>query len=178
MKTTIGLALAVFNKGGKILLIERERDDSIVNISYRGCLELPIMAARETNEDTIPCDYLARELIQGMLKKLGVEFPVSSLAAFYPVAFKTPTGEYDVAMITTLKLGVLKIPERIKAKWVSPKELEKLTAEFVPADGSEKGKGLLSGKGRQYRLALMAFMYGSSNSAFQEKAAKLLKDLK
>lgn len=188
LKTTVGVAAGIFNSEGKLLLRRRVEHDSITGIDYYGCYELPVVAVLETEQESIPYDYLCQELMRGVREELGVIISVDPMPAFYPVMFKGPQG-YDLAMITLIlpkDVAVATPGEDIKGEiiFVLPQELNDLARKYVPAKKDkegiiiEPGKGLLSGFGkRQHCMAMKAFSIACINRTYQGEAESTLKKI-
>jgi len=185
IKTMVGVTVAIFNEEGKLLWREREEHDSITDKDYYGCWELPVIAVQETEEKSIPYNYLNKQLIEGVKREVGIDISeyLDPMPAFFPVMFKNPKGEYDLAMITSL--GVVKEkPTKGKTIYVSPEEANDLAKEYEPLKKDEEGmilspgKGLLSGFGyRQHCMTMKAFEVGSPNPQYREEGEKTLAEI-
>ena len=142
LKTTVGVTVGIFNTEDKLLLRKRIEHDSITNIDYAGNWELPVVAVQETEDASVPYDYLCRELVRGVKEELGVIIDIDSMSAFYPVMFKGPQG-YDLAMITPLQaknIAAAAPGEDVKGEiiFISPQELNDLAREFISLTEAKK----------------------------------------
>lgn len=183
MKTTVGVTVGIFDSEGKLLLRRRKEHDSITNLDYYGCWELPVVAIQETDAEVIAYDFLCRELVRGVKAETGFEIHVDLMPPFYPVAFKYK-GEYDLAMVTPVCKILGQEPTENKIIFVDPVQLNTLAWEYAPvkkdAGGRvvEEGKGLVSGYGkRMHCLGLKALAIGSSNSYSRHKAGEFLSEI-
>ncbi|MCK5044693.1 hypothetical protein KAR26_03105 [Candidatus Parcubacteria bacterium] len=179
IKTTVGVAVGIFNNNGELLLKRRKQIPSITKESYYGCWELPLIAVPETKEKKIPYNYLGLVVKREIKKRWGIDIFLDPIPALYPTMFKTPAGDYDLAMITVVEAMIMELPESIEIKWVSPSDLNLLAVKFVPAKMDKgkiikNGEGLLSGKKRQFHMALKAIKVGSPFPEYRRTANEFL----
>lgn len=175
IKTMVGVTVAIFDEEGKLLYREREEHDSITDKDYYGCWELPVVAVQETEEKSIPYNYLNKQLVEGVKREVGIDISkyLDPMPAFYPVMFKNTKGEYDLAMITLLG-AIEEKPTKGKTIFVSPRDANNFAKEYEPLKKDKTGrilspgKGLLSGFGyRQHCMTMKAFKIGSPNPGYR-----------
>lgn len=184
IKTMVGVTAGIFNKEGKLLLRRRKEHDSVTDRDYYGCWELPVVAAQDTDERSIPYHYLSLKLAEGVEAEIGIKILVNPMPAFYPVMFKNDKGEYDLAMITSVGVVKQRPPKDKEVIYVSPQKLNELAEEYAPVKKDKEGKiiqegrGLLGGKGkRQHCMALKVIETACSDITYRRSAKQTLKDI-
>lgn len=180
-KIAVGVFAGILNREGKLLLRRRVETNSIIpERSFKGCWELPGGGIMETDEESIPYNYPAKELKREVEEEVGLKIVIGQMPPLYPVMFKGPAG-YDLAMITPIH------PEQILGEFdikgdflfVSPEKLNELAKEFVSAD-KKKGigrKGLVGGYGKRMHCMSLMALSESGNSNYSRQAVRTLLEI-
>jgi 8-oxo-dGTP pyrophosphatase MutT (NUDIX family) len=185
---SVGVFAGIFNSNGEILLRRRTEEGSIIpGKSFKRCYELPGGAVMETDEESIPYDYILRELEREVKEETGLLISIDRMSFFFPVAFKLEKpARYDLAMVTVvyqeqvlnLVDGNIVTGPQKDCIFVSTERLNELARRFVAPKKEEgiEGEGLLSGYGKRMHCMALAALHKSPNiDCFREAVRTLTK---
>ena len=175
---TLSIYVGFINEVGKLLLVKRTSDESVVpGVSFRGNWELPGGSVEDA--DSLSYDYHIRTGIAKAEEKVGIHLDFTQAPRMYTFLFKGAAGCDLCAVIPVVSH---KLPNKGETLYVSPLELKGLAVQFVSATDAEKqglseGQGLISGWGKRMCCMSLNVLTHSPDTLFASEAHQLLSEI-